>query len=89
LGKQAGRVYKNGGLEIWMKEMEDGSKAVGMFNRNIETATIKADWKVLGLAGKQIVRDAWRQKDLGTFSDVFSAEVAPHGVKLIVIRKAK
>jgi len=89
LGKQAGRVYKNGGLEIWMKEMEDGSKAVGMFNRNIETATIKADWKVLGLAGKQVVRDAWRQKDLGTFSDVFSAEVAPHGVKLIVIRKAK
>jgi alpha-galactosidase len=89
LGKQAGRVYKKDGLEIWMKEMEDGSKAVGMFNRNIEPATIKADWIVLGLKGKQIVRDAWRQKDLGSFNDAFSAEVAPHGVKLIVIRKAK
>ena len=69
--------------------MEDGSKAVGMVNRNIESATIKADWSVLGLKGKQVVRDAWRQKDLGTFTDAFSAEVAPHGVKLIVIRKAK
>jgi len=89
LGKQAGRVYKQAGLEIWVKEMEDGSKAVGMFNRNIEPATIKADWKDLGLQGKQVVRDAWRQKDLGSFTDAFSAEVAPHGVKLIVIRKAK
>jgi len=89
LGKQAGRIYKSGGLEIWMKEMEDGSKAVGMFNRNIEPATIKADWTVLGLKGKQVVRDAWRQKDLGQFTGEFSAEVAPHGVKLITIRKAK
>ena len=89
LGKQAGRVYKEAGLEIWEKDMEDGSKAVGMFNRNTEPATIKAEWSVLGLKGKQLVHDAWRQKDLGQFTDTFTAEVAPHGVKLVIISKAK
>jgi alpha-galactosidase len=89
LGKQAGRIFKEGGIEIWMKEMEGGSKAVGMFNRNSEPAKIKANWTVLGLKGKQVVRDAWRQKDLGQFTGEFSTDVAPHGVKLITIRKAK
>jgi alpha-galactosidase len=89
LGKQAGRVYKEAGLEIWMKDMEDGSKAIGMFNRNTTPAKIKAEWSVLGVNGKQVVRDAWRQKDLGQFTDSFTADVAPHGVKLITIRKAK
>lgn len=89
LGKQAGRVMKDGGLEIWVKEMEDGSKAVGMFNLTSNTEKIKADWTVLGVEGKQTVRDAWRQKNLGQFNGEFTAEVAPHGVKLITIRKAK
>ena len=89
LGKQAGRVMQDGGSQIWVKEMEDGSKAVGIFNLTNNTEKIKADWTVLGLEGKQIVRDAWRQKDLGQFNKEFTAEVAPHGVKLITIRKAK
>ena len=89
LGKQAGRVYKQDGLEIWVKDMEDGSKAVGMFNLNSNTSKIKADWSVLGLNGNQVVRDVWRQKDLGQFTGEFTAEVAPHGVKLITIRKTK
>lgn len=89
LGKQAGRVMKDGGLEIWVKEMEDGSKAVGMFNLTSNTEKIKADWTVLGVEGKQTVRDAWRQKNLGQFNGEFTAEVAPHGVKLITIHKVK
>ncbi len=89
LGKQAGRVSQENGLEIWMKDMEDGSKAVGLFNRNATKETIKATWSVLGISGKQIVRDAWRQKDQGVFADAFSAVVPAHGVKLITIRKAK
>jgi alpha-galactosidase len=43
---------------------------------------------VIGLDGKQVVRDVWRQKDLGQFTGEFAAEVAIHGVKLITIRKA-
>jgi len=89
LGKQAGRAYKDGDLEIWVKDLEDGSKAVGLFNRNSVNETIKAGWNTLGLNGKQIVRDVWRQKDEGVFSDSFSAVVPAHGVKLITIRKSR
>ena len=31
LGKQAFRIYSGQGKEIWAKEMEDGSRAVGLF----------------------------------------------------------
>ncbi|MGN6491520.1 MAG: NPCBM/NEW2 domain-containing protein [Agriterribacter sp.] len=89
LGKQAARIYQNGGLEIWAKELEDGSRAVGLFNRNATTETIKAGWDLLNLSGKQKVRDAWRQKDEGVFSQSFSAVVPAHGVKLITISKAE
>lgn len=87
LGEQAGRVFQQDGLEIWAKNMEDGSKAVGLFNRNNTAATIKANWADLNLSGKHIVRDAWRQKDEGTFSGSFTATVPAHGVKLVIIRK--
>ena len=73
LGKAALRVSKQGPLEVWAKDMEDGTKAVGLFNRGEREAAVTANWGDLGLAGRQIVRDLWRQKDLGTFEDRFSA----------------
>ncbi len=33
LGKQAVPVYRAGGVEVWAKDLEDGSKAIGLFNR--------------------------------------------------------
>ncbi|HLX71233.1 MAG TPA: alpha-galactosidase, partial [Verrucomicrobiae bacterium] len=89
LGRQAGRVAKDGDLEIWAKDMEDGSKAVGLFNRGRESARVTANWSDLGLTGKQKVRDLWRQKDLGKFSNKFEADVPKHGVVLVRIWPAK
>ena len=48
--------------------------------------TVTAKWADLGLKGKQIVRDLWRQKDLGTFAGEFRTPVARHGVVLVSIR---
>lgn len=33
LGKQAHRISKDENVEVWAKDMEDGSQAVGLFNR--------------------------------------------------------
>jgi alpha-galactosidase len=66
--------------------MEDGSIAVGLFNKGAEKAMVTANWADLGISGKQVVRDLWRQKDLGTFENHFSAEIASHGVVLIRIK---
>jgi alpha-galactosidase len=89
LGRQASRVGKDGMLEVWAKNMEDGSKAVGLFNRSEFEATVKATWQTLGLSGKQKVRDLWRQKDLGEFTDQFEAKVPRHGVVLVRISPVK
>jgi alpha-galactosidase len=88
LGKQAVRVSKDGDREVWAKEMEDGSKAVGLFNRGYLPAKVEIPWKTLGLAGPQIVRDLWRQKNLGMFDAAFSAEVPRHGVVLVKVTPA-
>ena len=66
LGRPGRRVAKEGACEVWAKEMEDGSLAVGLFNRGEQDATVTARWSDLGLSGPRIVRDLWRQKDLGT-----------------------
>ena len=86
LGKQARRVSQADNLEVWAKEMEDGSLAVGLFNRGEVENKVTANWSDLGLSGKQIVRDLWRQKDLGEFENQFTANVARHGVVLIRLR---
>jgi alpha-galactosidase len=36
---------------------------------------ITAKWSELGITGKQRVRDVWRQKDIGEFSDSYTAKV--------------
>jgi len=83
LGRQAARIAKSGQLEIWAKDMADGSKAVGLFNRSPEPAQVTVNWSDLGLTGKHRVRDLWRQKDVGEFEGSFTGMVSRHGVLLV------
>ncbi|MGB7264829.1 MAG: putative Ig domain-containing protein [Terracidiphilus sp.] len=83
LGKQAAIVRKTDDEFILEKPLEDGSVAVGLFNLTTEPRTISADWNQLGLKGTQTVRDVWRQRDLGSFTQTFSSQVPPHGVILV------
>ena len=86
LGRQAARVTQEGALEVWAKDMEDGSKAVGLFNRGGAKAVVTARWKDLGISGPQKVRDLWRQKEMGVFSDDYHAEIPSHGCVLVRLR---
>jgi alpha-galactosidase len=65
--------------------MDDGSLVVGLFNTGATEAMVTANWFDLKISGKQRVRDLWRQKDLGVFTDKFESPVASHGVVLIRI----
>jgi alpha-galactosidase len=87
LGQQASRKAKDGETEVWAKDMADGSKAVGLFNRGEGAAEMTVKWTDLGLIGPGKVRDLWRQKDAGTFADSFTASVPRHGVCLVRIRQ--
>jgi alpha-galactosidase len=86
LGRPGRRVAKDGALEVWARDLEGGSLAVGLFNRGTREAVVTARWSDLGLSSPHIVHDLWRQKDLGTFAAEFTALVAPHGVVLVRLR---
>jgi hypothetical protein len=87
LGKSAQIVVKTPQYQVWVKDLEDGSKAIGLFNLDRNEMKISIDWSAVGLKGKQIVRDIWRQKDIGTFDQVFETSVLSHGVSLIKVSK--
>jgi alpha-galactosidase len=91
LGKPGYRVKKDGDLEVWARPLEDGSLAVGLFNRGEGMKTMAVSWQELGLEGPQIVRDLWRQKDIGDkpFNGSFEGFVGRHGVLFVRIRSDK
>ncbi len=89
LGRQAARIAQDGQLEVWAKELEDGSRAVGLFNRGLREAPVVVRWSDLGIEAEQVVRDLWRQQDLGTFQEQFEAPVGRHGVVLVKITPKK
>jgi len=90
LGKQATVISQNEDIGVMAKEMEDGSKSAGLFNLSDNgTQSVVVKWADLGIKGRYIVRDLWRQKDLGTFENEFSSRVNQHGVVMISLRKAK
>lgn len=89
LGKQALRTEIANGGEILVKNLEDGTKAIGIFNPGPADATLVVEWSKLGLRGPQRVRDLWRQKDLGVFADRFETKVPSHGVVLVKLTSTR
>ncbi len=73
---------------VLLKDLEDGSKALGLFNLGDAEAKISVTWAELRLSGKQRVRDLWRQKDLPAADGEFRAAVPRHGVMLVKLRAA-
>jgi alpha-galactosidase len=86
LGKPGKRAAQQEKAEVWARQLEDGSQAVGLFNRGDQEIEVTARWSDLGLTGRHTVRDLWRQKDVGAFENQFSAKVGRHGVVLVKVK---
>ena len=88
LGHEGRRVWKDGDLEVWAKQLQDGSRAVVFLNRGSSEHEITLNWEKIGYPGhlSAAVRDLWAHKDLGKFTGKFSAPVASHGVVMLTVR---
>lgn len=86
LGKQATCVQTIGDLRIYVKELEDGSRAVGFCNFGLEPVDMQyKDFEKLGLTGTQSIRDLWRQKNIRKIAsgkESLSVKIPAHGVLL-------
>jgi alpha-galactosidase len=89
LGKQATVIVHEGETGILAKELADGTKSAGLFNTSDSTQRMTLKWQDLGIQGNYIVRDIWRQKDLGSFTGEFSAVIPKHGVLMLNLHKEK
>jgi len=85
-GIQGHRVSEEGPLEVWIKPLADGSKAVGLFNRGEGANPVTVNSKDVGMKKTATVRDLWATKDLGTFKGSFTADVPRHGAVLVRIK---
>ncbi len=87
MGQQGECVYSKNGKEVYMKDLENGDVAVALLNRGSSTTNIEIDLDKLFLREKEyIVRDLWKQEDIGTVTEKISASVESHETKLYRIR---
>ena len=71
--------------DCWAMQGDNARDPNGRITCNNKFSDMNAD---LGISGKQIVRDLWRQQDLGTFEGSFTTKVPRHGVLLVPVRPA-
>jgi len=83
LGKCATVVTLSENTFIMIKNMEDGSRAIGLCNKGEWPENITARWTDLNIEPTQRLRDVWRQQDLGSFQNDFSTSVPRHGIVLL------
>jgi alpha-galactosidase len=87
LGRQGRKVRDDGDLEVWSKELSDGSRAVLLFHRSDDVASIAFNWNEIGLPQNLqfSVRDLWEKDEKGKFKETYQAYVASHGVVMVKV----
>ncbi len=84
LGHQAHQDVVEDGMQIWSRDLYDGSYAVGIFNLNEVSVPVRLDGALakIGLKAEK-ARDLWRQKDIETDSEYL---IPPHGVLYVRVQ---
>ncbi|MBN1337680.1 MAG: alpha-galactosidase [Bacteroidales bacterium] len=83
LGKQARKISEENNIQVWVKDLSDGNKAVGIFNLSNSAVAYDLDFVKAGLPAEAKVRDLWRQTDKGSLSGKYRALLPPHGVDFL------
>jgi alpha-galactosidase len=83
LGRPATPKIRRGDIQVWVKELADGSRAVGVFNLGPKATAFPLILAEAGIAGPAVVRDLWRQADRGKIVDRLELTIPSHGVVLI------
>jgi len=85
-GIQGYKVYDDGDHEIYNKPLSDGRTAVLLLNKGALDADITVTWDKIGVKGRQMVRDLWQRKNLGYYSESFTAKNLPqHGHMFLIV----
>lgn len=83
--EKVGEQGEHGELQVWAKEMADGSWVVALLNRGAATAEMNVNpRRDLSLPWNRYrVRDLWAHKDRGPYDIPYGVEVMSHEAKLL------
>jgi len=84
--KQATRILKDGDMELWLKPLATGDKAIAIMNRGTKTTAFNLDAKSLGIKNSSRLRDLWLHADLGTIKNKKTFAVPGHGVVVLKVK---
>ena len=86
LGKQGYSIYNQDMVEIWKKDLADGTTSIAIFNKRPVGCTVAIDWHKIGYQHIHYIRDLWRQTDLGNTLEVNSFDIPAHGCVMLKMK---
>ena len=87
----ANRFRKDGDLEVFVKGLADGGRGIALLNRGEAAVEMEVRWvEDLGVDWPAAtVRDLWAHRDLGEFSERFTATVGSHQATMLRLGPTK
>ena len=91
LGKQGRRVYSEGEVDVWERDLSGGAKAIAILSagsERVSTHPFHLSLAKLGLHGSQTGKDLWSGKSV-TLTDNMPIELARHDILLVRLDQPK
>jgi hypothetical protein len=85
LGARGKQITASGSTEIWAKDLSGGNKAVALFNRDTQDATVSVTFAQLGVTGTPVVRDLWHREDVTGMTTGISVNVPHEGALMYTV----
>jgi alpha-galactosidase len=87
LGMEGRRVWKDGDLEVWSKQLAGGYRAAVLLNRGSAAHDMTLRWEDIGYPNTMnaTLRDLWKGADAGSFKGAYTTSVPSHGVVMVKV----
>jgi len=85
LGRQARRVNRERDVEVWVRELDGGARAIVLLNRGETAARAEVTWDLVGgsISDTALVRDLWERQDVGRRRQGYDVTLAPHSAAML------
>ena len=91
LGRQGRRVSRERDVEVWVRELDGGARAVVLLNRGETAARAEVTWDLVGgsISDTALVRDLWQRQDVGQRRHGYDVTLAPHSAAMLKATRDK
>jgi alpha-galactosidase len=81
------KEYNDDKLQVWLRELHDGSRAIAILNRGDNPTNANIKWSEINIPGTWQVRDLWEHSDKGKYAEQYTTEVPAHATVVLKLHK--